>query len=170
MALPEQIRELNDELDRFEWRIETLPGDLVVLGLATDVLETAAAVQEASESRLPHKAYANSRLAFEAAQNVLVLATHEDYQEAGIKAWVYFELKTATWRAKAARRHNADGTDERQLLERRVAQMTEAWGTLYPEAGPMLQGALADVWARRRMRPDNWLHDNMSARQHRAYV
>lgn len=170
MALAEQIRELNEEIDRFQWRVGTLPADLVLLGLATDVIETAAAVQQVSQSRMPHKAYANGRLAFEGAQNLLVLATHENYAEAGTRAWVYFELKTASWRAEAARHRNVEGVDERQLLERRVAQMTEAWGALNDAAGLALQRALAHVWDHRRARPDNWLHENMSRRHHRAYV
>jgi hypothetical protein len=75
-----------------------------MLGLAADVLETAEAVHHTAETGLPHKAFSNARLAFEAAQNLLVLATHEDYQHAGTRAWVYFEHKTASWRATAARK------------------------------------------------------------------
>jgi hypothetical protein len=44
---------------------------------------------DTSKSGLPHKGFANARLAFEGAQQALVLATHEDYVTAGARAWVF---------------------------------------------------------------------------------
>ncbi len=172
MPLTEQIRELNTELGLFEWRRRTLPADLVLMGLATDVLETGAAIQETAESALPHKAFANARLAFEAGQQMLVLATHDNYEGAGTDAWVYFELKAAAWHADAVRlRDPATPVSTRQLLKARVAQMREAWSLYREDAGAMLDRSVESVWDwhDRRQFPDNWLRQHMTQRHNRAY-
>lgn len=172
MSLTEQIRELNTELGLFEWRRRTLPADLVLMGLATDVLETGAAIQETAESAAPHKAFANARLAFEAAQQMLVLATHDNYEGAGTDAWVYFELKAAAWQAAAVRlRDTATPVSTRQLLKAQVEQMREVWSLFREDAGAMLDRSVESVWDwhDRKQLPDNWLRQNMTQRHSRAY-
>ena len=86
-----RIEELASALSAFVCRPSSLIADLVLVALTTDLVETGLAVHETSGSALPHKGYSNARLAFETAQNLLVLATHENYELAGAIAWVYFE-------------------------------------------------------------------------------
>ena len=74
MGLAEKLDELGAELNAFAFQPRTLVSDLVLFALATDVFESAKAVRHTSESTLPHKAYSNARLAFEGAQQALVLA------------------------------------------------------------------------------------------------
>jgi hypothetical protein len=156
----------------FQVRPRSLVADLVLWGLATDLLETGLAVEHTARSALPHKAYANARLAFETAQNLLVLATHEEYEIAGAIAWVYFEWKDASWRAAAERKKAPDGLGptEDQWLERRVDQVANVWSKVAKDQGGRLREALATVRRDRKKKPDNWLHENMTQRQHRAYV
>jgi hypothetical protein len=75
LGLAEKLDELGAELNSFAFRPKTLVSDLVLFALATDVFESAKAVQQTSDSALPHKAFSNTRLAFEGAQQALVLAT-----------------------------------------------------------------------------------------------
>ncbi len=170
MELPDRLEELKSELRTFICRPRTLAGDFVLFGLGTDVLETATAVLHTAASALPHKAYSNARLAFEGAQNLVVLATHETYEIAGSQAWLYFEMKSAAWRASAQRQRNTQpAMNDEQLLQRRVEHMATIWDSLCQGHGKLLRDALGLVWKERKKRPDNWLHENMTARQHAAY-
>ena len=97
---------------------------------------------------------------------------HEQYESAGALAWVYFEAKDANWRAEVERkkaRHGGGPTAE-QWLEARVDQMARFWSSVSNDRGALLREALAAVRRDRKKRPDNWLHENMSHRQHRAYA
>lgn len=172
MELSKRLVELDSELRCFECRPKTLVPDIVLLGLATDVFESALAVQDTACSPLPHKAYSNAQLAFEGAQNLLVLATHEEYEAAGARAWVYFELKDAGWRVAFGRQKDvlAPGLTENHWLDQRVADMAGVWNSVSQGQGQLLLDALAVVRRERRKRPDNWLHEDMTLRQHCAYT
>jgi len=172
MELTRQLELLDSELKTFLCRPGSLVADLVLVALATDLFETGLAVREASQTDLPHKAYPNARLAFETAQNLLVLATHETYELAGAIAWVYFESKDAPWRSEIERAKSGNGagpTDE-QWLGTRVDQMARIWNSVSHGTAVVLQEALAIVRRDRKKRPDNWLHENLSHRHHRSYT
>ena len=47
--------------------------------------------------------------------------------------------------------------------------MANAWNSVFPGGGTVLQDAMLLVWKERKKRPDNWLHENMATRQHQAY-
>ncbi|SRR5258706_2115722 len=105
----------------FTCRPRTLAGDMVLFGLGADVLETAKAVLHTATSALPYKAYSNARLTFEGAQILVVLSTHETYELAGTRAWVYFEMKSAAWRASSQRmRKTPSAMNQEQILQLRV--------------------------------------------------
>ncbi len=169
MDLLAHLDKLRAELESFSCRPRTLVPDLVLVALATDLLETGIAVLETAGSRLPHKAFANARLAFETAQNILVLATHEDYALAGCIAWVYFESKDASWRAALEQRQSGTSMTPDAWLDRQVREMGTTWNKFSPHQDHMLQDALARVRRDQKKKPDNWLHETMTARQHRAY-
>src|SRR5260370_39971631 len=169
MELTKRLEELESELRAFSCRPRTLVGDLVLFGLGADVLETATSVLHTAASALPHKAFSNARLAFEAAQILVVLATHETYELAGPQAWVYFELKSAAWQASAQRYRAQPDSSEEQILQRRVEQMAKIWDSLCEGHGKLLHDAFGLVWRDRKKRPDNFLHQNLTARQHAAY-
>jgi hypothetical protein len=170
MELHRRLEELESELRAFSCRPRTLAGDLVLFGLGVDVMETATSVLHTAASALPHKAYSNARLAFEGAQILVVLATHETYEIAGSRAWVYFEMKSAAWRASAQRpRSSQPVTSDHRILERRVEQMAKVWDSVCLGRGKLLRDAFEVVWEERKKRPDNCLHENMTVRQHAAY-
>jgi hypothetical protein len=169
MQLTRLIDDLNSELRAFSCRPPTLVADFVLAALATDLLETGQAVQETSSSSLPHKAYPNARLAFETAQNLVVLAAHEKYQFAGAVAWVYFESKDARWRSEMDRSAGTVTTAD-QWLEMRVSQMASICNSASDGQGELLWEALTSVRRDSKKKPDNWLHENMARRHHLAYA
>jgi len=171
MNLATSIDELKRELADFDCRPATLVPDLVMIALATDVLESAIAAQHTVQSPLPHKAYANARLAFDGAQQLLVLSTHEEYEHAGALAWVYFESKDADWRTEFERQRvkGAETLSDEEWLDRRVKQMAAVWDSAAHGRGQLLLNALGAARQSAKKKPDNWLHENMAARQHRAY-
>jgi hypothetical protein len=171
MQLGQRLNEMNSEVEAFACRPRTLTADLVLLGLANDVLETGMAVLNTAASSLPHKAFANARLVFEGAQQLVVLATHESYEISGARAWVYFEAKSARWRADRQQRRNpaTPPVSDQKLLEQRVTQMATIWDSVCGGQGKVLREAFVQVWSERKKRPDNWLHENLTTRQHRAH-
>jgi hypothetical protein len=168
MGLDEAITQLRDELAAFECRPYTLLPDLVLFGLLADLLDSATAVAHVALSNVPHKAYPNARAAFEAAQNALVLVTHEDYARAGARAWVYYQWKDREWRCESAQREGFAGTPL-QWLQNDVSQMANIWNSMAPCQGNLLLEELAAILPVKALRPDNWLAENMTRRQHRAY-
>lgn len=171
MDLVHRLDELKAELEAFACRPSTLISDLVLVALGRDLLETGFAIHQTVGSGLPHKAYSNARLAFETAQNILVLATHENYEVAGAVAWVYFESKDAGWRSEAERGKldNNEGPTEEEWLGIRVEQMARVCDSVMAGRGDLLRQALVHVRRDRKKRPDNWLHENMSRRHDRSY-
>lgn len=170
MDLDGRLDELESQLQSFACRTSSIIADLVLIALATDLLETGRAVATSCRSELPHKAYANARLVFETAQNLLVLTTHENYSFAGALAWVYFESKDAPWRSAVARgKSDADEPTEEQWLSARVQQMVLACDSIADGSGRLLEEALVLIRRDRKKKPDNWLHEKMSQRHHRSY-
>jgi len=47
--------------------------------------------------------------------------------------------------------------------------MSRAWDSVAEGRGALLSPALDQVRRDRKKKPDNWLHENMTIRQHRAY-
>jgi hypothetical protein len=172
MELGQSLKELQIEIDLFVCRPATLVLDLVLMALAIDVLESADAAYYTTQSKLPHKAYSNARLAFEGSQQALVLATHENYPGAGARASVYFESKDAFWRAALERKKGlrAPNFTEDQWLEESVDRMSRIWDSMAEGQGTLLNDALSMLRKEAKKRPDNWLHENMAVRQHAAYA
>lgn len=172
MDLKTAIAELDSELQTFTCRPRTLVPDLVLYGLALDVLESAGAVAYLEASSLPHRAYPNARVAFEGAQSALVLATHEDYERVGARAWVYFEWKDRAWRSKLEQMTIPEdpAAAEKDWLAQDVAKMAACWNSVSDGQGRLLFQALSNIRQQKERQPDNWLAEEMAPRQHRAYA
>ncbi len=165
----EALEELSRELERFQYAAESLLPDLVLRGITSDVYESSVAVGHLLTSPMPHKAYSNARLAFEGAQNALVLATHERYDWAGALAWVFFDWKDRNWRVQLENKGNSATQNGDEWLDRRITYLANVWNEFSPGQGGLLCEALKVVRQKANTRPDNWLHENMTARHDRAY-
>jgi hypothetical protein len=76
------------EMRRTPIRQEYLLSDLVALGFARDVLENIRAVAILTQSEVPRSIYPCCRAAFEAAQDLLLLAARPNYAEWGARAFI----------------------------------------------------------------------------------
>lgn len=171
MDLANRLKQLEAEIDSFACTRRAFVPDLVLLGLAIDVFESGKAVYDTSHSGFPHKAYSNARLAFEGTQQAVVLVTHERYEHAGATAWVYFESKDAYWRSAIERNKDAISSEltADEWLDSRVLAMSRLWDSMLLGQSALLNDALQLVRQDAKKRPDNWLHEDLTARQHRAY-
>lgn len=166
----EQLAAFEGELAVFRCRPATLVADVVLMGFGRDLAETAHSIEALAAGPHPHKAYPNARLAFELAQNMVVLATHEDYRSAGARAWVYFEHRDANWKSAMTGRSGApQPLTPDQWLGNRVNELARVVTQLSGKSDQTLTEALAQVRASQREKPDNWLHAHLAERQSQAY-
>jgi len=99
------------------------------------------------------------RIAFEAAQRLLALATAEDYIHLGTRAWLYYVQKDA---ALAIREGAADATEDQRK------NIIEVWSFRFKDAELVVQTELANL--RKIKRPDNFLGKDMAEAVRDAYA
>jgi hypothetical protein len=140
------------------FRAWTLVPDLALIGLTDDLTDAAETALDLLASTRPYRAYMMARVAFEATQRLLILATAPDYLTLGVRAWVYYQEKDAEF--KPSESSAADPTGEEQIIA--------VWERYYPEA-------LALIAAERRFLsstrgPDNFLRRNLADAAQEAYA
>lgn len=132
--------------------------DIALRGLVNDVEENAGVVAALRGHDLRHRAYANARAAGEASQLALLLATADDYDVAGARAWVYY-LRQDREFATRRRTTPVAGSDDLTPDERYRAaleEMAELWEGMAPGKRDVLVAAQELVEAQPK-RPDNFL-------------
>ncbi len=87
-ALP-KINHLDSVRERFLIRAELLPADLAFVGLYNELREAAFLAVELCRLHAQSAAFPLARRVFEATQQIIVLATEEDYLGVGARAWLY---------------------------------------------------------------------------------
>jgi hypothetical protein len=75
-----KLERLSALRERFVIRVESLPADLALVGLLDELREAAFSTIQFCHLRKQHAAFPLARMAFEAAQRVIVLATDDDYE------------------------------------------------------------------------------------------
>jgi|ERR1051325_426208 hypothetical protein len=88
--LTESLDNLRRLRQKHGFRAETLIPDLALIGLADDTIDAAEEALNLVTGPRPHRAWAMVRIAFEAAQRLIVLATDDHYIELGTRAWLYY--------------------------------------------------------------------------------
>src|SRR5262245_50743735 len=106
------------------FRAKTLLPDLALIGLTDDLTDAADTALELVESTRPYRAYMMARVAFEAAQRLLVLGTAADYVTLGTRAWVYYQEKDSEFRPSTSSKSAESGE----------AQTIAVWTRYVPEA------------------------------------
>jgi hypothetical protein len=159
----DKIAESLDKLRRLRekhgFRAETLIPDLALIGLADDVIDAAEEALNLVTGPRPHRAWAMVRIAFEAAQRLIVLATDDHYIELGTRAWLYYVGKDEALRP--------EGDPRTALLDRRNT-IIDAWALRYPEAKVIVETELGNL--RKIRRPDNFLGRDMADAVADAYA
>jgi len=134
---------------QYGFRAETLLPDIAFVGLIDDCIDAGQTALELLESPRPYRAYSMVRVAFEASQRILPLATSSDYIRLGVRAWLYYSRKDGTIRGID---ESSIGPPARQLLD--------TWANYYPQAHQIALEELAILGTQRG--PDNFLGRNLA--------
>jgi hypothetical protein len=153
-VLIDTLRRLCDE---HGVRAETLVPDLALTGLVLDILDAALTGLDLLNSDRPYRAYSMVRIAFEATQRLLVLATSRNYVALGTRAWLYYRRKDTRLT-----------TDPESILGPQEEQLVTLWATHFPTAVDLVQ---QETDALHRLRgPDNFLGRDMAEAVNEAYA
>ena len=141
-------------------RAETLIPDLAFIGLVDDVLDATETAMELLDSSRPYRAYAMVRVAFEACQRVLVIATADDYVGTGTRAWIYYAAKDAALKTS--------GEDE--YLAAVEEEYLSAWARYSDSAREVMAREKDVLKSFRRGSPDNFLGKSLAKEVVSAYA
>lgn len=149
--IPKLITKLREARALHGFRGETLVPDLAFVGLIDDTIDAAEEALHMVSGPRPHRAYAMVRVAFEAAQRLLVLAATDDYVRLGTRAWLYYVGKDEA--LQAGRDSVAKVADYRD-------QIVQTWASRYPNAAAVVAAEMEFV--RKIRQPDNFLGRNLA--------
>lgn len=155
-----QLKQLQSLRAEHGLRAATLVPDLAFIGLLDDTVDAAEAALDLLRTSRPYRAYSMARIAFEAAQRLLILATADDYVGLGTRAWLYYQAKDA------ALRGDDDASSEVPSIK---DQLLPVWKSHCPEAEAIMQRAGEALSRPRRKTPDNFLGEDLAAAVDRAY-
>jgi len=125
--------------------------------LADDLLGAATTALAVLGIQSPTVAYPLTRIAFEAAQRVIVLATDGDYLRVGTRAWLYYHRKDAS----VMRRTDPEAAA--RWLDETLAQLREMWAPHNEQADDILRTAHTLLeHSERRHRTDNFIGQDLA--------
>ncbi|HAF22684.1 MAG TPA: hypothetical protein DCK93_07175 [Blastocatellia bacterium] len=156
-TLPQSIDGLRRLRQRHGVRAATLLPDLALIGLVDDTIDAAETALDLLEGPRPYRAYAMVRIAFEAAQRLLVLATSDEYLHLGTRAWLYYQGKDEALRQR-----------EREEVDSLEAQVVRTWAARFPDAEEVV--AREREVLRKLKGPDNFLGRNLAEAVDHAYA
>jgi len=87
------LSQLNAVRDQFEIRAELLPADLALVGLYSTLQDAAYSAVELCRLHAQSAAFPMARTTFEATQQIIALATEDDYLGVGTRAWLFHVRK-----------------------------------------------------------------------------
>lgn len=155
-----QLKQLQSLHAEHGLRAAALVPDLAFIGLLDDVVDAAEAAIDLLRTSRPYRAYSMARVAFEAAQRLLVLATADDYVGLGTRAWLYYQAKDEALRG---------GDDAGSGIPSIKDQLLTVWTSHCTEAAAIMQREGEVLRRLRRGSPDNFLGEDLAAAVDRAY-
>jgi hypothetical protein len=155
--LGQQLRRLRAELEAYSVRPAHQVGDAALLAFGHDVADHAVATRVLARSRVPRTAAATTRAAFEAGQDMLLLATEGDaFDDAGSMVYVFELLEQESVRERGVAGAEALEADTSQrgtvLATEMVAQEVARLDREVPGLGASLERALERLTGRTRYR------------------
>lgn len=157
----DHLKNLLDTLQKlrlqYGFRAETLLPDIAFVGLIDDCIDAGQTALELLESPRPYRAYSMVRVALEASQRLLPLATSSDYIRLGTRAWLYYNQKDGIIRGIGK---NSIGSPAGQILD--------TWASYYPQAHQIALEELAIL--NKQKRPDNFLGRNLAEVATESYL
>jgi hypothetical protein len=153
------LTELHRTIQTFPYAPRTLVPDLALVGFALDVAESSEAALWLAGTSLPHRAFPNVRAAFESAQQCLLLATDDNYEFAGARAWVHYIQRDAEWLGEVRPPSSGiTGPDDARAWYRvRTEEMAAVWDAVCPGRGSLIEKAVAALAPTRGKLPGTWL-------------
>lgn len=161
MNYSDHLENLIDTLQKLRlqhgFRAETLVPDIAFIGLIDDCIDAGRTALELLKSPRPYRAYSMVRVAFEASQRLLPLATTSDYIRLGTRAWLYYNKKDVTI-----------GGGDKDSIGPTAEQILETWANYYPPARQIALEELAIL--NKQKRPDNFLGRNLAEVATESYL
>jgi hypothetical protein len=136
-----------------------LLADMALFGLLDEVEDSSAVAEYLLDTDFAHRAAPHARIAYEAAQQALILATEADYSSAGARVVIYFRKKDRN----LMRRVNG-GVPESIMkadawYEDRLLSLRKLWELHWPDAGMVFEEARRVVDKLPR-KPGNWMGED----------
>ena len=157
----DHLENLLDTLEKlrsqYGFRAETLLPDIAFVGLIDDCIDAAQTALELLESPRPYRAYSMVRVAFEASQRILPLATSSDYVRLGTRAWLYYN-----------RKDGIIGGVDKSSIGPPAGQILDTWSNYYPQAHQIALEELAIL--DKQKGPDNFLGRNLAEVATESYL
>jgi hypothetical protein len=150
------IRRLQHLSHSFRAHSRFLVPDLALMGYMAEAEENALTVDAIVASTVPHRAFPNARMVFEAAQLALLLVTHSDYRYAGSLAWVFHLRKDHKLQDDFEEMFGESEASEERGLELTLQEIADVWEEYSPGSGELISRAAQELASRGRG-PDNWL-------------
>lgn len=153
-----KLNHLSSVRERFLIQAELLPADLAIEGLYNQLRDAAFLAVELCRLHAQSAAFPLARTVFEATQQIIVLATEDDYLSVGTRAWLYDlrKKKRVVYFAK-----NADAADD--WFQRMVGGIQGIWAVYNSNADKILrdQNAQLGGFQKDRGKPDNFMGKNL---------
>jgi hypothetical protein len=133
-----------------------LLADMALFGLLDEVEDSIAVAEHLLDTDFAHRAAPHARIAYEAAQQALILATEEDYASAGARVIIYFRRKDRDLmrRADGGVPESIEKADA--WYQDRLLNLCKLWELHWPDAGVAFEEARRAVDKLPR-KPDNWI-------------
>lgn len=154
----EKLEQLSALSQRLVIRADHLPADLALLGLLEDLRGAASAVLALSEGVHSLATDPLTRIAFEATQRIIVLATDDDYLRTGTRAWLYYHRKDM----RILRMDEGAETAEAWFASA-VRRMLDVWRAYRPDAEVILGQEKERLHANEvKHGPDNFMGQDLA--------
>lgn len=145
----------DQRMARFTPNPKHFVADLALRGLLVELAENALTGKAIVDGPMPHRAYPSARAAFEACQLSLLLATAEDYDLDGAKAWVHYLRKDAEFARLHGETPHMEGMTPTEWLNAALEEIADTWESLSPGKRSVVEAACVALDKKPR-KPDNW--------------
>ena len=153
-----KLNHLSSVRERFLIRAELLPADLALVGLCNELRDAAFLAVELCHLHAQSAAFPLARTVFEATQQIIVLATEDDYLSVGTRAWLY-DLRKKKRVVNLA--GGADAADD--WFRQAVGEIQRIWVVYNSDAEKILRDENSQLVAfqKDRGRADNFMGRNI---------
>jgi hypothetical protein len=153
-----KLNHLSSVREKVLIRAELLPADLALVGLYNELRDAAFLTVELCHLHAQSAAFPMARTVFEATQQLIVLATEDDYLSVGTRAWLY-HLRKEKRVAESARGAEA----AHDWFQQAVREIQRIWGAYNSNTEKIIhdENAQLDEFQKNRGGADNFMGRNI---------